>query len=101
MYVCNTWSSAALNFPALLLALSLSSDVDIHGTKLIPNSILTLGPTDLLYFPLAVAGKEELPVFPGIGVVSLMLSLSCSLSLSDITPRQPLSLNAFALSQTP
>lgn len=37
MCVCNTWSSAALSLPALLLALSLSSDVDIHGTKLIPN----------------------------------------------------------------
>lgn len=86
--MCNTWSSAALSLPALLLALSLSSDVDIHGTKLIPNSILTLGPTDLL-FPLAVAGKEELPVFPDTGVVSLVLSLSCSLLLSDMTPRQP------------
>lgn len=77
MYVCHMWSSAALNFPALLLAPSLSSDVDIHGTKLIPNSVLTLGPTDLS----SVAGKEELPVFPGIGVVSLMLSLSLSLAL--------------------
>lgn len=85
MCVCNTWSSAALSLPALLLALSLSSDVDIHGTKLIPNSILTLGPTNLL-FPLAVAGKEELPVFPDTGVVSLVLSLSRSLSLSDMTP---------------
>lgn len=81
MYVCNTWSSAALNLPALLLALSLSSDVDIHGTKLIPNSILTLGPTELSYFLLAVAGKEELPVFPATGVVSLMLSLSLFLAL--------------------
>lgn len=80
MYVCNTWSSAALNLPALLLALSLSSDVDIHGTKLIPNPILTLGPTHLPCFPLAVAGKEELPVFPGIDVVPLVLSLSCSLT---------------------
>lgn len=88
MCVCNTWSSAALSLPALLLALSLSSDVDIHGTKLIPNSILTLGPTDLSCFPLAVAGKEKLPVFPDIGVVSLVLALSRSLSLSDITPRE-------------
>lgn len=101
MYVCNMWSSAALNLPALLLALSLSSDVDIHGTKLIPNSVLTLGPTDLSYFPLAVGRKEELPFFPDTGVVPLVLSLSRSLSLSDITPRQLFSLNAFALSQTP
>lgn len=28
-----------LTFSALLLALSLSSDVDIHGTKLIPNAL--------------------------------------------------------------
>lgn len=82
MFMCNTWSSAALSLPALLLALSLSSDVDIHGTKLIPNSILTLGPTDLLYFPLAVAGKEELSAFPNTGVVSLVLSLALSGSLT-------------------
>lgn len=99
MCVCNTWSSAALSLPALLLALSLSSDVGIHGTKLIPDFILTLGPTDLLYFPLAVAGKEELVLLPALGVVSLTLSLalSCSLTL----PQTTFSLNAFALSQTP
>lgn len=82
MCVCNTWSPAALSLPALLLALSLSSDVDIHGTKLIPNSILTLGPTDLLYFPSCSAGKEELAAFPNVGVVSLVLSLALSRSLT-------------------
>lgn len=73
-----------LTFFALLLALSLSSDVDIHGdqanTKL---SILTLGPTDLSYFPLTAAGQVQLPgILLRLCVVSLTCVRSCALSLS-------------------
>jgi len=74
-----------LTFSASLLALSLSNDVDTPGTKLIPNSLslLTLGPTDLSYFPLAVAGQGRLPgILLCLCVVSLVCACSCALALS-------------------